>query len=77
MEDGGVLIHVRFSPDGTVTEIGERPTGTDAQDWFDTLTRKAGTSYQPLSGGRGVFRVTRDQIDSWKTAQSANGAAAP
>ena len=26
-----VMIHVRFAPDGTVTEIGERPAGCTAQ----------------------------------------------
>lgn len=75
MENGGLLIHVRFSPDGTVTEIGERPEGTPAQTWFNVLSQKAGMSYQPLSGGRGIFRVTREQVDAWKTAQGANGAA--
>lgn len=72
--ENGLLIHVRFSPDGSVTEIGERPASTSAQAWFNFLSQKAGTSYQPLSGGRGIFRVTRDQVDAWKAAQG--GAAA-
>jgi hypothetical protein len=57
-----ILIHVRFAANGQVTEIGERPATVAQQAWFDTLSRKVGGSYQPLSGGRGVFRVTRDEI---------------
>ncbi len=56
------LIHVRFAPDGTVTEIGARPEGVIAQAWFDHLSRTAGSGYQALSGGRGVFRVEQEQL---------------
>lgn len=76
MENDSMIIHVRFSPDGSVTEISERPDGTSAQNWFNLLSQKAGMSYQPLSGGRGIFRLSREQIDTWKSAQAANGAAA-
>jgi len=68
MEDSRVLIHVRFAPNGIVTEIGERPTGESAQDWFNRLSRHTGNGYQPLSGGRAVFRVPRAEIDSLKAA---------
>lgn len=57
-----VMIHVRFAPNGGVTEIGERPDALAAQDWFNTLSLNAGTSYQALAGGRGLFRLTRDEI---------------
>jgi len=60
------LIHVRFSPDGTVTEIGARPNGVDAQKWFNHLTRTAGNSYQSLAGGRGVFRVAPEELEGIK-----------
>jgi len=63
-----VMIHVRFSPDGAVTEISERPAAQSAQSWFNRLSDKAGMSYQPLSGGRGLFRLTRDEIDALKAA---------
>ncbi|PWB83295.1 MAG: hypothetical protein C3F11_07315 [Methylocystaceae bacterium] len=59
-----VIIHVRFAPDGTVTEIGERPVSLSAQQWFDKLSDKLGTEFQSLSGGRGVFRLTSDDLDS-------------
>jgi hypothetical protein len=70
------MIHVRFSPDGTVVEIGERPAGATPQAWFNCLSEKAGTSYQPLSGGRGVFRVAREELDGWKAALATSGAPA-
>jgi hypothetical protein len=74
MDDGRVMIHVRFSPDGTVVEISERPAGKSPQDWFNHLSDKAGTSYQSLSGGRGVFRLARAEVDACK-ATLANGVA--
>jgi hypothetical protein len=63
-----VLVHVRFTPNGLVTEIGERPEGVSAQAWFDRLSNGAFHSYQPLSGGRGVFRLHPDELSSHKTA---------
>lgn len=57
-----VVIHVRFSPDGAVTEIGERPASLDPQQWFGKLSDKVGSDYQALSGGRGVFRLTSDEL---------------
>ncbi|HVZ52572.1 MAG TPA: hypothetical protein VG986_11430 [Pseudolabrys sp.] len=71
MENASVMIHVRFSPDGMVTEIGERPAAESAQAWFNRLSDKAGMSYQPLSGGRGLFRLTRAEVDALK-AKTAN-----
>jgi hypothetical protein len=60
------IIHVRFSPDGTVVEIGERPPGLAPQDWFNRLALEAGDHYQTLSGGRGVFRLTPSEVDTLK-----------
>lgn len=68
MENDVVMIHVRFAPDGSVTQIGERPTATAAQAWFNRLSEKAGMSYQALSGGRGVFRLPRSDVEALKTA---------
>lgn len=62
------LIHVRFAPDGTVREIGERPQGVPAQDWFGYLCRHTQNCYQPLSGGRGLFRLSRTEVDRLKAA---------
>jgi hypothetical protein len=63
-----VMIHVRFSPDGSVTEIGERPAELSPQAWFNRLAERAGTAYQPLSGGRALFRLPRAEVDSLKPA---------
>lgn len=67
-----VVIHVRFAPNGAVTEIGERPGACPPQEWFNLLTEKAGEQYQPLSGGRGVFRVGREQVELFKQAAGGN-----
>ncbi len=63
MSETPVLIHVRFAPNGVVTEIGERPASCPPQDWFNLLTEKVGEAFQPLSGGRGVFRLEREQLE--------------
>lgn len=66
MDSIQVLIHVRFAPDGTVMEIGERPKEVAAQEWFGHLSRNTQNSYQVLSGGRGIFRLTREQMENLK-----------
>ena len=73
-ENQNVLIHVRFAPNAAVVEISERPPGMSGQDWFYFLSDKAASVYQPLAGGRGVFRLTRAAIDTLK-AESAPTAA--
>jgi hypothetical protein len=57
-----ITIHVRFSPDGTVAEIGARPAGATPQEWFDTLSANCGGSFRAMSGGRGIFRVAAEKI---------------
>lgn len=63
-----VMIHVRFNPNGTVMEIGERPTQFTAQQWFNLLTSSTKNCYESLSGGRGLFRLPRTEYDQLKTA---------
>jgi hypothetical protein len=74
MEPGKVLVHVRFAPNGTVVEISERPKALSPQEWYYLLSDKAGTAYQPLSGGRGVFRLTVDQVESFKAESTPSAA---
>jgi hypothetical protein len=74
MESEKVIIHLRFAPNGTVVEIGERPEGLSPQEWFNFLSQAAGDAYQPFSGGRGVFRLGRGKIDALK-AESVKSAA--
>ena len=66
-----IMIHVRFAPNGTVTEIGERPASARAQQWFDHLSRSTTNCYESLSGGRGVFRIAREEMDTLKAACAA------
>jgi hypothetical protein len=74
MEPENILIHLRFAPNGTVVEIGERPTALSPQQWFDRLSLKYGNAYQVFAGGRGIFRLTRAEIDALN-ADSASTAA--
>ncbi|MEW6682492.1 MAG: hypothetical protein AB1451_06165 [Nitrospirota bacterium] len=66
MDSNQIMIHVRFAPDGTVKEIGERPPGITAQEWFNHLSRNTQNCYQIFSGGRGIFRLTREQVEACK-----------
>ncbi|WP_137042994.1 hypothetical protein [Pseudolabrys sp. FHR47] len=69
-----VIIHARFAPNGTVVEISERPSALAPQDWFNFLSDRAGDAYQTLSGGRGVFRLTRGKVDQLKAESAPNAA---
>ena len=60
-----VVIHVKFAADGEVTDIGERPATRTPQAWFNLLSLRAGTRYQTLAGGRGVFRLARSDVDAF------------
>ncbi len=61
-----IMIHVRFNNDATVSEIGERPSALTAQSWFNHLSRNTQNCYEPLSGGRGIFRLSAQQFDALK-----------
>jgi hypothetical protein len=71
MDTDNVIIHVRFAPDGSVVEVGERPSAVSPQDWYFRLCEGAADNYQPLSGGRAVFRLTRGAVDALKGAAAA------
>ncbi|WP_395666752.1 hypothetical protein [Methylocella sp.] len=62
------ILHVRFAPDGTVMEIGERPAGLGAQAWFERLSNLPNVHFEALSGGRGVFRLSTDEFEAVKAA---------
>jgi len=66
MDSQKILIHARFNPSGSVVEISERPASLSAQEWFDYLADHAGTTYQALAGGRGVYRLTAEQLAEFK-----------
>ena len=48
--------------------VQEGRKGLSPQDWFNFLSDKAGDVYQTLAGGRGVFRLTRAELDALKQA---------
>jgi hypothetical protein len=67
-----ITLHVRFAPDGTVAEISERPASLTPQQWFNKLSDAIGMkAYQTFAGGRGVFKVARDQVEALKTAAAS------
>ena len=68
MSETPIVIHVRFAPDGTVTEIGERPASLSAQAWFNKLSLAAASAYQSLSAGCGVFRLSCADLENMKAA---------
>ncbi len=73
MSTEDTMIHVRFAPDGTVTEISARPADLTAQQWFNRLTENAGSHFAALSGGRGLFRLPPGVLDDVRA--SAGGTA--
>ncbi|MDR3463976.1 MAG: hypothetical protein P4L76_16840 [Beijerinckiaceae bacterium] len=66
-----VLVHVRFAPNGSVVEIGERPSSLNPQQWFNSLSERAGAHYQAYAGGRGLFRIPRAEIEEFKIQSAA------
>jgi hypothetical protein len=74
MESQSVLIHVRFAPNGVVVEISERPPALSPQEWFNGLCDNASDVYQPLAGGRGLFRLTRAVVDVLKAESTSHAA---
>ena len=68
MDTQKLILHTRFAPNGTVVEISERPEGLTPQAWFNFLSDKAGDVYQTLAGGRGVFRLTREELTALRQA---------
>lgn len=61
-----VVIHGRFQPDGTVTQIAECPEGVSPQTWFNYLADKAADAYQTLAGARIVFTLTPERLSGLK-----------
>lgn len=64
MSDTTVVVHLRFAPNGTISEIAERPEPLSPQQWFDFLYSRSVSTYQTFAGGRGVFRIARAELDA-------------
>ena len=65
-----VTVHVRFAPDGSVSEIGACPAEATPQKWFNTLSANCATSFRALTGGRGVFVVAAEKLSSLQSSMS-------
>ncbi|CAN2535811.1 MAG TPA: hypothetical protein VIF40_12560 [Methylosinus sp.] len=59
-----VIIMIRFRPDTTVWEINGLPSHLDKQAWFTLLCKRAGDKFEARAGGRGYFRLTREQYEA-------------
>ncbi len=66
-----VTVHVRFAPDGSVSEIGARPAEATPQGWFNTLSANCATSFRALTGGRGIFVVAAEKLSALQTLVSS------
>lgn len=71
MSKEAVVLHGKFAPNGAVVELAERPAGLTPQQWFNFLSVQAADAYQTFAGGRIVFTLTRERLDTLK-AQSLN-----
>jgi hypothetical protein len=58
------IVHVIFFNNGSVQKITHCPEGMTPQAWFNFLSRSTVDRYEPLSGGRGVFRFEPGEIES-------------
>jgi len=63
-----VQINVRFHPNATIWEIGERPQSLDREQWFAALCARVGDKYRTRAGGRGFFRVPREELEALKAS---------
>jgi hypothetical protein len=68
---GNIVIHARYAADGTIREIGERPEGLSDQEWFNFLCKQVPSAAQPLAGGRMVFRLATEQLETLKASAKA------
>lgn len=59
-----VVVYARFLPNGLVETINYRPEQLSPQEWFDRLCLAAPHAYQPLAGGRGVFRLPSGVLEA-------------
>lgn len=66
------VIHVRFAPNGSVVDIGERPDALSPQQWFNWLSLNVPAHYRALAGGRGVFNVASSDVEMLQQTSTAS-----
>jgi hypothetical protein len=59
-----VLIHLRFTPSGSVGTIAEKPEHLNPQEWYTRLCEGASDRYRAFAGGRGFFRIPQSTFDA-------------
>lgn len=52
-------------------QIGERSEGTPVQEWLNRLGGSTQNCFEALSGGRGIFRLGREQVEALKQVWQA------
>ncbi|WP_425504198.1 hypothetical protein [Roseibium litorale] len=72
MSMDNTVIHVRFAPNGSVVEIGERPESLSPQQWFNWLSLNVPAQYRVLAGGRGVFTVASGEVEMLQKTSMAS-----
>jgi hypothetical protein len=60
------ILHAKFTPSGSVIDIGERPDWADPQQWFDFLSYSTVNCYESLANGRGIFRIAPEELAALK-----------
>jgi len=70
LTDSTILIHVRFRPDGIVWEITECPKELTKEEWFKRLCARAGGKFQARCGGRGMFRLSVEELEAMKATHA-------
>lgn len=65
-----VTVHVRFAPDGGVSEIGALPADATPQRWFNALSAHCANSFRALTRGRGIFVVASDKLSALQSTLS-------
>lgn len=69
MATGEVVIQVKYDPKGLCISCSEAPAGVSAQAWHDYLADRLPT--HALSGGRGAFYCTHEELARFKTMEGA------
>nr|WP_083992235.1 hypothetical protein [Bradyrhizobium embrapense] len=69
----GVIIHLRFAPNGKVIQISERLAKLTPNQWFEVLNARASSAYRPLARGRGIFRLSRTTVEAFKRETARPG----
>jgi hypothetical protein len=71
MASDEIVIHARYTADGRIEEISERPESLTHQQWFNFLCKAVPFAAKPLAGGRMVFRLPIVDLEKLKAEATA------